>query len=242
MNKQRLTKGEKRQFDWQSLVDDLIVNCEQYHQFYYLKNNFTGPSHHFHIRALTASDSEKAEMAYALLVSWGMHRMGGGAQMNNFDVFQKSIAGVLADIKKLNSKHLENISEEEFNQLEQIFTSLNPMKSSRKIVAISKILAHYLPNLVAPIDNEYTFRFICQEANPPRNWEEFELFKEIHLNLYKKVAINSTFNSFASKWLGSKEFAWDTSIPKIIDNLIIGKIGQLKQIETSKKKAMKNPA
>jgi hypothetical protein len=238
MQRLRLKKGEKRIINWDKLVCDLIENCELYHQYYYLKNNFTGPSHHFHIRALNASDIEKTEMTYAVLVSWGMHRMGGGAQMNDYNIFQDSILAVLNLIQAFRQKKIETITEIEFAQLEIIFNKLNPMRTKKKIVAVSKVLAHYLPEIIAPIDNEYTFKFICQEASPPRNWGEFDLFKEIHMKLFKKVITESKFILNSKPWLNNHEFPWDTSLPKIVDNLIIGKIGNLKQIERNNK----NPA
>jgi hypothetical protein len=191
----------KRQIDWEPLVIDLVENCEKYHNYYYDKKTFSGPSLHFHIRALNASKTEKAEMVYALLVSWGMHRMGGGPQMNEFELFSGSLAFNFVSIQVLEDRGIENISEDDFNLLENIFLNLKAMRSSKKIVANSKILAHYLPNLIAPIDNEYTFKFIFGTPRSPGYWKEkdFELFMEIHLNLFKKVIEDDTFKASAKK-------------------------------------------
>ncbi|MDA3613780.1 hypothetical protein [Polluticaenibacter yanchengensis] len=239
MIKQRLKKGEQRKINWDNLVKDLLENCEHYHSQFYTNKKFSGPSHHFHLRALTAIDKEKAEMTYAMLVSWGMHRMGGGAQMNDYKIFEESIFSTLQEIESLKEKKLSEISKEDMQQLEQIFDNLNPMRSSKKIVAVSKVLAHYLPDIIAPIDNEYTFQFICEkprQTNFPLNWTEFELFKEIHIKLFKPVVSDGKFISSAKNWLNDSQFHWDTSLPKIVDNLIVGKIGHLKRTDDNYKR------
>lgn len=229
----RLKKGEQKKINWDVLVADLTKNCDQYHNYFYTYNKFTGPSIHFHTRALKSTGNEKSEMTYAMLVAWGMHRMGSnGAKMNNYKDFNDSILITLEDIKRLKSKKLESMTEKDMNKIEIIFDSLNPMITKKKIVAVSKVLAHYLPNLIAPIDNQYTFQFICQKpknTNAPRNWKEFELFKEIHLQLIKKVIVDRKFISKANKWLNNPIYPWDTSLPKIVDNLIVGKISHLKK-------------
>jgi len=224
MSKQRLKNREKRPIDWDFLINDLVANCDIYHENYYSTNTFSGPSLHFHNRALKASNEEKPELIYALLVSWGMHRMGGGAQMNDYKKFSESLEACMDYIIPCISKNIEDISEIEFNQLENVFKIFDPMHSKPKIVAISKVLAHYLPNLIAPIDNEYTFRFVSQLPYMPRNWEEFEIFKYIHLKLFKVVIANKEFKLSAVNWINNNDFPWDTSYLKIVDNLIIGNI------------------
>lgn len=67
----------QRIIDWEHLANDLALNCETYHNDYYEGKKFSGPSLHFHRRALSTTPGEiKTEMVYAVLVSWGMHRMG----------------------------------------------------------------------------------------------------------------------------------------------------------------------
>jgi hypothetical protein len=215
---------KQRLIDWDHLANDLAVNCETYHQDYYEGKRFSGPSLHFHRRALSAERDEKAEMVYAMLVSWGMHRMGGGPQMNEFEIFKESISEHFPVIQSLCLKNIGNITETEFNRLDDVFENLNAMKSFRKIVAFSKIIAHYLPDIVAPIDNEYTLRFIFGRPRIPDAWDEFGLFRDIHFRLVKKVATHEHFLQAASQWLDNPNFPWDTSLPKIVDNLIIGKV------------------
>lgn len=168
MKKVRLKKGERREIDWNYLVSDLVDNCIEYHTKFYCYNQFKGPSHHFHLRALTADMKSKPEMTYAMLVSWGMHRMGGGTQMNDFETFRNSIMINQKGMNSLKEYRLSDISEKDFEKVLQIFDNLNPMKSSKKIVRISKLMAHYLPDLIAPIDNEYNFKFVWRNLPAPQ--------------------------------------------------------------------------
>jgi hypothetical protein len=215
---------KQRMIDWDHLATDLALNCETYHNDYYEGKKFSGPSLHFHRRALTSSAGEKTEMIYALLVSWGMHRMGGGPQMNEFEIFNASLSELLPSIQLLNGKNIGNITIDEFNLLETVFENLNAMRSLRKIVAFSKILAHYLPNIIAPIDNEYTLRFIFGRPRIPDAWDQFSLLRDIHFRLIREVTTHEHFTRASLCWLNNSEFPWDTSLPKIVDNLIIGKV------------------
>lgn len=219
----------KQKIFWNDLVNDLTQNFVKYHDHFYKYVGFTGPSLHFHHRALSAENDEKIEMVYAVLTSWGMHRMGRkGAKMNEFSIFGDSIRDCESLLVKFKGLKLEDCSEYDFEPLVEIFEKLNPMYSEVKIVGVSKVLAHYLPDIIAPVDRQYTFQFIKQKPKDttlPGNWGELELLRELHLKLFKPVAENKQFRTQADSWIGSKEiFPWDTSIPKIIDNLIIGKL------------------
>jgi hypothetical protein len=215
--------------DWDMLADDLIKNCQRYHQTYYSEIGFTGPSLYFHQRALSASGNDKTELVYAVLTAWGMHRMGKkGAKMSEYSVFAKGIAYCEPIFKKLENIELEQCNEYEFGLIRELFHNLEPMASSTKIVGVSKVLAHYLPQIIAPVDRRYTFQLLNNKKGRteyPLNWNEFELLREIHLRIFKPVAESNDFKRLANIWLSQKDgYVWDTSIPKIIDNLVIGKI------------------
>jgi hypothetical protein len=64
----------------------LLTALEAAHSAYYQAETFGGPSLHFHLKSLDAAraqDFERfAEYVYAVLASWGMHRMGPGRVEN----------------------------------------------------------------------------------------------------------------------------------------------------------------
>jgi len=212
-----------RVIDWDHLVSDLALNCETYHHDFYAEKKFSGPGLHFHQRALNAKPDEKAEMVYAALAAWGMHRPEGGPQMNEFCIFQKSLAEYLPFIASINSKNISNITIDEFNMLEPVFDNLNAMRTPRRIVALSRILAHYLPDIIAPVD-EYTSRFIFGKPFIPDACNDFVFFRDIHFNLVRELTTDKRFIRASMRWLNNEEFPWDRSLPKITHNLIVGKI------------------
>lgn len=212
-----------RVIDWNHLVTDLAVNCGNYHDDYYEGEKFSGPGLHFHRRAVCAKEEEKAEMVYAVLAAWGMHRTDGGPQMNEFAVFSASLREFLPVMQSLRGKNIATINKSEFNVLENVFENLDAMRSSRKIVALSRILAHYLPDIVSPVDDN-TSRFIFGKPFIPDACNDFGFFRDIHFNLIRKVATHKRFMQSTTHWLNNPCFAWDTSLPRIVHNLIMGKI------------------
>ena len=61
----------------------------------------------------------------------------------------------------------------------------------------------------------------------PNGLDEFEFFKQFHTNLIKPLMDDGEFKKKCETWIGMRvagKFPWDKSLPKIIDNLIIGKI------------------
>ena len=217
--------------NWESLGKDLLENCEKYHGFFYKKFPFGGPSLHFHERALSAKGEDRIEMIYAMLASWGMHRMGGGAKMNDYPDFKDSVLqleGLIAEIvKKIAARSFS------YEDMKCVFNCIAPMKTKKKLVGHSKVLAHLFPDAVSPIDGEYTMQFVFGKGkkNLPNGFDEFEFFKQFHQNLIKPLMENDEFKKKCGTWVGMRAAGnspWDTSLPKVIDNLIVGKISEEK--------------
>jgi len=220
---------------WLSYYNDLLENSEEYHKYFYDKEIFTGPSLHFHRRSLEVDYLNKPEVLYAMLVSWGMHRMGGGPKMVEYEKFKRSIENIKNEVDRVNSLKEIIIVEKKAIEVKNLFLKLEAMKTSKKITGNSKVLAHLCPNLIIPIDGEYTMQFIngLGHRGKPKGYGEFEFFEDFHNKIVFKLAENSSFLSLANKWINSKLNPWDTSIPKVIDNLIIGKISNSKPKKSS---------
>jgi len=199
---------------------------------------FGGPSLHFHKRALNEIDRDflgetHLEMIYATLASWGMHRMGDTkTKMVDFDKFKSSVLThekILTDLKGLKIEDVSNGELPEIiKKLSDICFALKTSESNSQIVGNSKTLAHILPNIIPPIDRQYTIRFFpCEpttflndigklkQVPNFRNSEEKEYFSHIiyktydfinHIKTDKQIELQNSFN---------------TSYPKIFDNLIV---------------------
>ncbi|MCH8272299.1 MAG: hypothetical protein IIB41_03485, partial [Candidatus Marinimicrobia bacterium] len=112
------------------------------------------------------------------------------------------------------------------------------------IVAHSKTLAHILPNLIPPIDRQYTIRFFTQEykdffaksgkyrqVNLPRDRDvQFADFKEYCCRI--KMLIDQCDHQLFTI---DKE-SFNTSIPKIMDNLIMAFVKDVPKPEKAAKR------
>ncbi|ODS39870.1 hypothetical protein BEH94_00110 [Candidatus Altiarchaeales archaeon WOR_SM1_SCG] len=84
------------------------------------------------------------------------------------------------------------------------------MASSKKIVGNSKLYHHILPDLIPPIDGGHTLRF-------------FEYPNDNEPKIFIEVIKKFNFIANSVNWDDIKQDNnFNTSIPKIIDNAIIG--------------------
>lgn len=190
---------------------------------------FSGPSLHFHLAALDASRrgnvDDFATNSYAMLASWGMHRMGPkGAKMGRFEDYVASLRQVWPTVAALRSVKPAQANDEVWEDLRSCFNSLTVMRSGSILVAHSKVLAHAIPNLVAPIDREYTVRFLRGHKAVPSDQErQARWFEEMHRHFYYPLVTAPRFSEAHRAWVTLKQ-PWDSSPLKVADNLVIGHV------------------
>ena len=220
---------------------------EDFRKFIHV-DNFTGPSLYFHKKAIEMArhdlwflSNRHIEYIYATLGSWGMHRMDSrGAKMPYFEKvgneeenhFKESILKYKESFLCLrNYKSIVSVSEKEFNnilpELTEICFEINATKSDAKLVSGSKTLAHILPDLVPPIDRQYTLQFMYGNKNHPIGDDEKgkEVFKEVMQYMYNLYKQNQKLTELANKNIDSD---FNTSLPKILDNIVINRVRELK--------------
>jgi hypothetical protein len=164
-------------------------------------------------------DNEFLELIYITLIAWDMNRRA--AKLVSFEKFKKSIFDNTNLLSELYNYKLGSLSEGDvsiiLNKIEKLFVNLNVMKSKSKIVGISKTLHFLLPDLIMPIDRKYTLGFFYGHNKYDQEiTKEFKTFKEVFV----------AFHHIATKLKLSEadidNFNWNTSIPKLIDNALIG--------------------
>ena len=209
-------------------IDDLICNFRHYLWYFTENIKFSGPSIYFHKKVIEKirqierydqlfEDNCFFEYIYATIAAWGMHRMGEEtAKMANYDEFKESVCSNKDRITQLSTFKLQEVPDEEVNAVKQslssLFANVKIMESQTKLIGNSKALHHLLPDLVLPIDRQHTLRFFYGNTNITRREEE--LFLEL-FDQFRRIA-----NS-----LRSEEFQFEgfnTSLPKIIDNAVMG--------------------
>jgi hypothetical protein len=136
---------------------------------------FPGPSLYFHLRAIerrrqceTAKslldDQLFLEYAYAVLPAWGMHRMGAqAAKVGDFAHIVSALREAEPALQRLWPLRITTLSPQSADQVAMvawdIIADIKVSTSRTQIVAGSKMLHHLLPDLIPPIDRQYTFNF-----------------------------------------------------------------------------------
>lgn len=219
-----------RTISYENKVLEILQNAERYHHTYYKAKTFGGPSLYFHQRALETRQTPDSlihlEYVYATLASWGMHRMGKdkGAKMHSFETFYQSIKPILGKIIEAQRFNFREMDDPKWSILKEIFQGIVVMASGTSLVGNSKVMHHMLPNIVPPIDRSYTLYYLQGNTNIANSVDhEWQLMKRIISSFFIPIASNNDFEIKARHWIKEKDqYPWDTSVIKVIDNLVIG--------------------
>lgn len=223
--------------------DDLISKLKYYyHLSLAVLKEFGGPSVYFHIQSIKEQETNflsdrHVEMIYATLASWGMHRMGDPedtkAKMVEFADFRQSIVSQRREFQEFVPLRMESCTqiqyEEYLDKLKGIYCALKVSISEATIVAHSKTLAHILPNLIPPIDRQYTIRYFTQDNKDFFTKSgKYRLINlpsgiEVQFTDFKKYSfrIKALFDRCEREIFTIDKNTFNTSYPKIMDNLIM---------------------
>lgn len=227
-----MARREQTQQRTRTRVQELIRDFGSYLDAFEQASLFTGPSLYFHFKTLerlrqyataanAVQDDSFLESLYATLTSWGMHRMGpGNTRLVDFVTFKRSFLAVVPAIEKLADRTILDLQNGEVDtiagQLWTIIRSLEIGVGEAKIVAGSKALHHVLPNLVPPIDREYTLRFF--RNHKMLKADGAEEFAEIYPG-FRQIA--QACESEIRLRLAMPE-RMHTGFAKVVDNAIVG--------------------
>lgn len=210
-------------------IREILANATEYHDAYYQSVVFTGPSLYFHQRAIDTCKSvgslNHLEYVYAALTSWGMHRMGAkGSKMIGFQEFGDSIRSLSKELVYAQGFTVQNMDEEKWAVLQKIFQEMRVMSTSVSLVGHSKAMHHILPNIIPPIDRSYTLRYLYGNTTIHSDLKsEWAIMREIVESFFIPIVADQNFELLANRWLTCRmEYPWDTSMMKIVDNLVIG--------------------
>jgi hypothetical protein len=229
--------------DFSNNEKELIKNLQKYYdKSKDLYKDFGGPSVYFHIKAINEQrrkflSDRHIELIYATLTSWGLHRMGRTmTKLVEYSKFKDSILSQKDKFKKLKNLKIEKCNFDEyvklFNEINDIYKNLKVSKSKSTVVGHSKTLSHILPDLIPPIDRQYTIRFFeynksdffIRDKNyrqiylPEDKERQFALFKEYACKV--KMLFDMCYKE-NKRLFKLKKDTFNTSFPKIMDNLII---------------------
>ena len=165
------------------------------------------------------SESRFKELIYATLTAFNMN--GRAAKMFDFKKFCENLENVQPYVSKLGSLDFRDIKDEqELNKflldIEPIFKILNVMASKSQLVGVSKTLHFLFPKLIMPIDRKFTLEFfhLASSQDKDEAWYVFRKIFEYFFGISKEV---------------KSEFPTKGSLPKLIDNAIIGFVSMPKK-------------
>ena len=208
-----------------------------------------GPCLHFHVetisrlRALTGTEPAEygeicrdklyVQLLYATLTAWGMNSLRGGPKLQDFDAFYTALADcaftrVLDSLRACRIEEVANIDSLRYKVLtayqwlsEEQAVGNRVMRTSRGLVSAAKVLHHLLPDLLMPVDNTYTIPLLARleesDLRPAKNRQDFE-------DYWKCIRVSHCLVRSAPRLRAepSPDRPMDTSIPKIVDNAIVG--------------------
>jgi len=89
----------------------------------------------------------------------------GGPKMQDFNIFKESIMEIREQVKQAMAIDYQNMKEADWSLLREIFYNIKITASKTSLVGNSKVMAHICPNIVPPIDREYTLRYLQGNTN-----------------------------------------------------------------------------
>ena len=154
-------------------------------------------------------------------------------KLHEFKDFKSSILCSRKSLLGLVEKDFAAIDENQYvsllKNIKEIYSKLKVSISNATLVGHAKTLAHILPNLIPPIDRQHTIRFFRQERTrffgkngkyrsvqiPDGLDRQFELF------IQTCVKLKNLFDQVDIKIFEINPDTFNTSYPKIMDNLIM---------------------
>ncbi len=206
-------------------------------KYYNRKTDFPNSSYYFHKKVIGNISTAKVhkdlfkdklflEFVYATLSTWGLDRMDGGARLVEFNIFRKSVLDNALMLEKLTNYKISEINDIERQEIKDtlsiLFDSLEVMIKDVKLVGVAKALHHLLPDLAPPIDRKYTLNFFYGNNEYGEKDQKDKFMKSFDKFCLITKELNLTEKDLSNRW--------DTSVPKLIDNAIIGYVSN-----TSKK-------
>jgi hypothetical protein len=211
-------------------VSELEANFKHCVDTFSSSQRFGGPSLYFHQKTIERrrghrtmasllADDVFFDSLYATLAAWGLHRMGpGNTKLRELSEIRESVRAEAAGLDDLSGLIITDVGAAErgsvVDRVWSILTRLKVSQAAAQIVANSKTLHHLLPELVPPIDRQYTFRFFY--GRKMLNVEERTAFLEMFGRL---LGVGNTQRETIDKLAGE---AWNTSRAKVVDNAVMG--------------------
>lgn len=208
-------------------ISKLASGFGRYVQAYDQRVSFTGEQLAAHRQTIAlrhqlgsvraaASDAEFADSLRRTLLAWGIGRRA--SRLVPEDQFAAALRAAVPSLEELEALSIDSVDlpVDIADRLWLVIRSLGVVENKAKLVAGAKTLHHLLPDLVPPMDREYTgafFQLHLPEWQDPTG--QRRIFR-IAYNQFVAVARRVQPQQYVTGQ------GWRTSRTKIIDNALIG--------------------
>jgi len=166
-----------------------------------------------------AAAANSAEFAKALRRTLELWRMNTrGARLVSLPAFEASLQRCALDVAEFEDDYLESDALDAAAAAERLWSLIDKLRISATgvqlvLVACTKALHHLLPNLVVPMDRQFTGAFFGWNTH---DWQvkEERSFKAAFV-VFREIARKTN----PSRYVGA---GWNTSSAKVVDNAIVG--------------------
>jgi hypothetical protein len=167
-----------------------------------------------------AVDQNFCQSLYQTLQAWGIgQRASKLVPYETFVQEMQSLASEIGEFDGLQIDSPESAVRKTASRLWSLINSLRIVENKAKMVAGSKALHHLLPDLIAPIDREYTRRFFRYHTPQFQGYNASQgpVFIDV-FTTFSKIARSVPLGSFVR----TPGHPWRTSHTKVIDNAVVG--------------------
>jgi hypothetical protein len=161
-----------------------------------------------------ANDPEFAKALWRTLELWRMNSRG--AKLAALPDFQASLQRCAGDLSQFEGVHLEAETLDAAVVAERVWALIERMRITAtgvRLVACTKALHHLLPDLIVPMDRQFTGAFFGWNTHDWQAKEE-RSFKAAFV-VFAEIARNT----HPSQYVGT---GWNTNPAKVIDNALVG--------------------
>src|SRR4030067_1036447 len=156
------------------------------------------------------------EGLYRTLRAWGIGARG--SRLVSFKRFERAFRDRESEIEELETLAIDQSEMDVIRtsrKLWKIINELEIVENKTKLVPCTKALHHLLPNLVVPMDREYTQIFFGWH-NPEFQYDQKGCFMQAFKVFFRVArAVNPM------QYVENGSSSWNTSRTKVIDNAIV---------------------
>lgn len=177
-----------------------------------------------------ASSVEFARALRRTLELWRMNTRA--AKLVSPAAFEDSLRRCAAEVGLFEHDYLESDAMDAAATAERLWTVIDRLRITEtgvRLVASTKALHHLLPNLVVPMDRQFTGAFFGWNTHDWQTKEE-RLFKSA-FGIFREIASKAK----PSQYVGA---GWNTGPAKVVDNAIVGYCRGTQLDRASKEKAI----